>query len=135
MLFHLRLLSRVLAERSLHALLVSAGIHTEAKLLPENLLQRAAISDIDPVALARALLVVHALSLDRPVKTLGSGKGGREPDLLVGRLLVKHVGTVGRESDVQDAGLAYCQLQSITLRQASHRRSINIQRTQPQHPP
>ena len=94
------LLSRVLAQSGFHLLLVSADVHAESKLLPQDFLQRASVSDVNPLALSGSLLVVHALTLNCPVEALGSGQGRREPDLLVGRLLVEHVGPVWREGDV-----------------------------------
>ena len=94
------LLSRILAQSGFHLLLVPADVHAESKLLPQDFLQRASVSDVDPLALSGPLLVVHALTLDCPVEALGPGQGRREPDLLVGRLLVEHVGSVWREGDV-----------------------------------
>lgn len=99
------LLSRILAQSGFHLLLVTTDVYAESKLLPQDLLQRASVSDVDPLALSGALLVVHALTLDRPVEALGSGQRRREPNLLVGGLLVEYVGSVGRKGDVQDAGL------------------------------
>ena len=85
------LFSRILAQSGLHLLFVATDVYAESKLLPQNLLQRTAVSDVDPLALSGALLVVHALALDCPVEALGSRQRRREPDLLVGRLLVEHV--------------------------------------------
>jgi hypothetical protein len=101
------LLSRIIAKRGLHLLLMPADVHAETELFPQDLLQRATIPKVDPVALSRALLFVHAFALDRPVEALRAGDWRREPDLLVGRLLVKHVGSVGWVGDVQDAGLRF----------------------------
>jgi hypothetical protein len=85
------LFSRILAQSGLHLLFMTADVHAESKLLPQDLLQRTTVSDVDPLAFSGALLVVHALALDRPVEALGSRQRRREPDLLVGRLLVEHV--------------------------------------------
>ena len=109
------LLSRILAQSGLHLLLMTTDIHTETKLFPQDLLQRASIPNVDPFALSRALLVVHAFALDCPVEALGSGQGRRQPDLLVRRLLVEYVGSVGREGDVENAGLSLCQLLDICI--------------------
>lgn len=87
-------------------LFVPGDVHAETKLLPQNLLQRATVPKVNPFAHSRTLLFVHALALDRPVEALRAGDGRREPDLLVGRLLVKYVGSVGWVGDVEDAGLS-----------------------------
>ena len=104
------LLGRILAQSGFHLLFVTADVDAESKLLPQDFLQRASVSDVDPLALSGSLLVVHALTLDCPVEALGSGQGRRQPDLLVRWLLVEHVCAVGRESNAQDAGLSQCQL-------------------------
>lgn len=45
------------------------------------------------------------VALNDPVIALWAGPRRREPDLLVRRLLVDHVGAVGPEADREDASL------------------------------
>jgi hypothetical protein len=44
------LLGRIVAERRLHLLFMPGDVHAETKLLPQNLLQGAAIPKVDPFA-------------------------------------------------------------------------------------
>ena len=67
------LLGRIVSERGLHLLLMPGDVHAESKLLPQDLLQRATISEVDPFSHTRALLFVHAFTLDRPVEALRAG--------------------------------------------------------------
>lgn len=69
----------------------------DVELLEEELTEGGAVADVDPVAGGRVLLLALALARDDVVVALGAGYGARQPDLLVGGLLVDHVGPVVRE--------------------------------------
>lgn len=64
----------------------------DVELHEEQLAQRAPVAQVDPLARGRALLLALALAVDDVVVALGAGYGARQPDLLVGGLLVDHVG-------------------------------------------
>lgn len=74
------------------------------KLLEEQLGEGGAVADVDPVAGRRVLLLVLALARDDVVVALGARDGARQPDLLVGGLLVDHVGADLWEGGVEDSG-------------------------------
>jgi hypothetical protein len=67
------LLGRIVAKRGLHLLFMPGDVHAETKLLPQDLLQRATIPEVNPFSHSRALLFVHAFTLDRPVEALRAG--------------------------------------------------------------
>ena len=75
-----------------------------------QLAQRTPIPHVHPLAAGAlvvclgALLLMHRIAGDDPVVTEGSRDWRRQPDLLVGRLLVDYVGT-NRCVDGEDAGL------------------------------
>lgn len=77
----------------------------DVELLEEELAQGGAVADVDPVADGGVLLLALALARDDVVVALGPGYGARQPDLLVGGLLVDHVGADVREDEGEDAGL------------------------------
>lgn len=77
----------------------------DVQLLEEQLAEGAAVAEVDPVADGRVLLLALALARDDIVVALGAGYGARQPDLLVGGLLVDHVGAEVGEAEGQDAGL------------------------------
>lgn len=77
----------------------------DVELLEEELAEGGAVADVDPVADGRVLLLALALARDDVVVALGAGYGARQPDLLVGGLLVDHVGADVREDEGEDAGL------------------------------
>lgn len=79
----------------------------DADLLDEEVVERRAVLEVDPGAGAGALLLGLAVAEDDPVVALGPGPRRRQPDLLVRRLLVQHVGAVRREDEGQDAGLGW----------------------------
>lgn len=74
-------------------------VYRDAELLSEQLSQAGAVSQVDPIALAAALLVVHAISSHYPVEAFRTGNRSREPNLLVRRLLVENVATGRRYCD------------------------------------
>lgn len=77
----------------------------DVELLEEELAEGGAVADVDPVADGGVLLLALALARDDVVVALGPGYGARQPDLLVGGLLVDHVGADVREDEGEDAGL------------------------------
>lgn len=78
----------------------------DTQLLADDVGQRGAVSQVDPVAHATALLCILPFLEDDPVEALGTGDWRAEPDLLVRRLLVEHVAELpGDEVDSEDAGL------------------------------
>lgn len=77
----------------------------DVELLEEELAEGGAVADVDPVADGGVLLLALALARDDVVVALGAGYGARQPDLLVGGLLVDHVGADVREDEGEDAGL------------------------------
>lgn len=87
--------------------------HINAQLLPNQPRERAAIPKVDPISNAAIGLLVHRLALDDPVEALGAGDGRRQPDLLVGRLLVQDVGADATLVDSEDAGLEQTSDQSV----------------------
>lgn len=76
----------------------------DVELLEEELAEGGAVADVDPVADGGVLLLALALARDDVVVALGAGYGARQPDLLVGGLLVDHVGAEVREDEGEDAG-------------------------------
>lgn len=77
----------------------------DVELLEEELAEGGAVADVDPVADGGVLLLALALARDDVVVALGAGYGARQPDLLVGGLLVDHVGADVREDEGEDARL------------------------------
>lgn len=71
----------------------------DVELLEEELAEGGLVADIDPVAGRRVLLLALALARDDVVVALGAGYRARKPDLLVGGLLVDHVGPDVREDE------------------------------------
>lgn len=78
----------------------SLDTNRHTQLLSEQADQTRAVPQVDPVTDGAALLGIHACVLDDPVKSFWAGYWGAQPDLLVRRLLVEDVGSVGREGDV-----------------------------------
>jgi hypothetical protein len=83
-------------------LVIDADIDT--KLFPEDLSERAAISQIYPVSDTTTFFLTHAFLGHDPVETLGSRYGRAEPDLLVRGLLVQDE-CVALGRDFEDASL------------------------------
>ena len=83
------------------SLTVIRGRHAKinAHLVPNEVVERRPVAEVDPVAGRRALLFVLSVAEHHPVVPLRSGYRGRQPDLLVGRLLVDHVGALAGEVD------------------------------------
>lgn len=93
----------------------------DVELLEEELAEGGAVADVYPVADGGVLLLALALARDDVVVALGAGYGARQPDLLVGGLLVDHVGADVREDEGEDAGLVgscvlvcWCGLNHVT---------------------
>lgn len=85
----------------------------DVELLEEELAEGGAVADVDPVAGGGVLLLALALARDDVVVALGAGQGARQPDLLVGGLLVDHVGADVREDEGEDAGLVRVGLEEL----------------------
>lgn len=77
---------------------LNTNSHTQ--LLSKQTDQTRAVPQVDPVTDGTALLGIHACVLDDPVKSFWAGYWGAQPNLLVWRLLVEDVDSVGREGDV-----------------------------------
>ena len=78
-------------------------------LLSQQVVQGRAVPKVHPVARRSVLLLVLALAEDNIIVALGARFGRRQPDLLIGRLLVDDIcAMVGTESEGEDAGLRVC---------------------------
>lgn len=84
---------------------LSVTPHHDAQFPPQQARQRRPVPQIHPFPLPAPLLLVLALTLDHIIVAFRARDGRAEPDLLVRRLLVEDVGSVGREDEVQHAGL------------------------------
>jgi hypothetical protein len=76
----------------------------DAKLVTKYTAQRRSVSSVNPLSDRRVRLLILSISDDSPVEALGTGLGRREPDLLVGGLLVDDI-CVGSEADCHDTSL------------------------------
>lgn len=88
-----------------HRLLVSMEIDSNTQLLPHQVRQTAIVPQVNPVALPRALLLVHTLSAEHVVVSLGTRGRAGEPDLLVRGLFVDNVSADVWERNREDASL------------------------------
>lgn len=80
----------------------------DIELLEEQLAEGRPVADVDPVASRRVLLLALALARDDVVVALRARDGARQPNLLVGGLLVDNVGADLWEGGVEDSGLCVC---------------------------
>lgn len=69
------------------------------ELLVQKMRELRAIAQIYPFAASSALFLMHALPRQDPVEALGTRQRRRQPDLLIGRLLVEDVRAIRRERD------------------------------------
>lgn len=79
------------------------NLHTH--LPPQQPTQRTPIPQIHPLPLSLLPSFPDPPLISHPIIALGTADRRREPDLLVGRLFVEDVGTVGGENEGEDAGL------------------------------
>ena len=81
------------------------GVDINVELIEEQLVYGRVVAQIHPLARTSALLFVLAVTQDDIVVAFRASLGRRQPDLLVGRLLVDHVGADAGEVDGENAGL------------------------------
>lgn len=89
------------------SLAVRRRLEVDVKLLQHQRVEGALVARVHPPPGRGALLVRLPLAEDAPVVALGPADGGREPYLLVGGLLVEHVGAHAGDADRHDARLHY----------------------------
>lgn len=86
--------------------LVDGHAELNTQLFAEQVGQRAIVAQVQPLAHSRVLLLVLPVTHNDVVIALGTRLGRRQPDLLVGWLLVDDVGAnLGPKANVEDAGL------------------------------
>lgn len=76
----------------LFAILTDRHTNIDTDLLFEKLGQGGAVPQVHPVSGRGVLLLMLTFTKDDVIVTLGARHGRREPDLLVGGLLVDHIG-------------------------------------------
>lgn len=84
---------------------IHRSVQIDLNLLQYKVVQAAAVARVDPRPQARALLVSLPLAGDAKVVPFGARQRRRQPDLLVGRLLVDDVGALVGDGDGHDARL------------------------------
>jgi hypothetical protein len=80
-------------------------VHIDANFRVQQFRQCASVTKVHPVCLSSSFLRVLPFTQDHVVEAFGTRFRRREPDLLVGRLLVDNVGAVGWEGEGENAGL------------------------------
>lgn len=91
------------------------GVDINVELIEEQLVYSRVVAQIHPLARTSALLFVLAVTQDDIVVAFRASLGRRQPDLLVGRLLVDDVNTdIRSEVDGQNASLLVASVRQLT---------------------
>lgn len=80
----------------------------DTHLVAEDVIQRRPVAQIDPIALRLAPLLTMPFGHSHPVVAFGPRNRRRQPDLLVGWLLIDDVGALDGEANGENAGLVCC---------------------------